>query len=261
MEHDVQKAIDLGLKEDFKRLPTKLGESIPKYNPNRRAPRNIVEYRICPYFIDPDGIQRKELKIKKHLEDVEFDIVYGVFSPSFIKRDKKSNDIYFTMLEHPVQNIYNIWSYYNFAIQKTFTKISSIEEYDKKNRWILNFIQKFPKQEDFIDFIIEHKQCRIDNYGLEFKSADYITDNTLYKNFDFIGVYDSEDLTIKSLKHLEDLFKINIIDSLEPRFFNKSSLAISRFEELNLYRKKDMIRVFKENIDYYNLQKEKLLKL
>ena len=260
-EGHLEEAIKNKLKENFTKLPTKLSESIPAYNPNRQDPRNIVEYRVCPYFIDLEKSTRKEFKIKEHLKNTEFDIVYGVFSPTFIEREKKPNDIYFTILEHPVQNLYNLWSYYNFAIKKIFKKINSIDEYNKKNRWIYNFITKFPKQEDFIDFIIEHKQIYIENFGLNFKWAENVTNNRIYKNFDFIGVFDSQELTLKTLEYLENILKINILSSIDPRLFKTSSLAVTNFEELNLYRKDDMIKAFKDNIEYYKMQKDLVAKL
>lgn len=259
---EFNKANQLGLRENFKKLPTELFEGINFYK-KKDCIQNILSVRMMDVFFEksPSFEQGKESyglpRIKSKFSDVEFDIVYGVFCPTFIQREKKINDFYFTIIEHPVLYIYNIWNYYTYEVKHNWSP-----PYSKENNFLLSFVEKYPSIEIFIDTILKEKECIVNN-TIEYKFPRYFTNYNLYENFDFIGIADTLESSRKTILYLEKELKIDLFSIVNAtNYFNKSSIQVDYIEgENKLYRQKELEDTFTDSVEFYRKNKEKLYKL
>jgi hypothetical protein len=175
-----------------------------------------------------DGITRFD----KHERSNDF--LYGVFSSCHL--NLHDEDFVFTLLNNPVDQIYEAFAYYSFC-RDNINKLSSNAAQQSK---VINQIPQI-YLEEFIDLILDDSEFVFNYRGINYypiKEAIYGFDN--FDHFNYIGKY----------SHVNHLFHIlNIKFNLNIPFIKKETLYSFKGEK---YKLDILNKKFKKQIDFYN---------
>ena len=194
--------------------------------------------------------------------------IYGLFRSEFLDNFKTKNDYACSIIDDPIEQISNLYSYINFATKRveelnkalSHTKHNllvggTFDYFDKYNYLSIYFREMFPTFEKYIDFIIDikgdFKNFWMENFDIKWCfSNHFLHCSMLSKELDFIGIMSNENLLNKSLKKIaqDNNFKNMKLENYKiPPYLIK-----------NTYRRKDLIKIFQNDIDFYN-EKLKIL--
>ena len=177
-------------------------------------------------------------------------------------------DFSFTFLDHPVSQVYNIYYYLNFLRKRLYNIIGypykkeerplNQESVSLQNILYCHFKKLYPTIENYIDNFIKFKgQFIFNNYGVKFNLfPEHFGEYTKgYKEHDFYGIIDSNENALKSLNILNnsEIFKKNnlVITEEHLKKFLKKSSIIKPID----YRKNEIEKILKDDIDFYESKK------
>lgn len=214
-----------------------------------------------------EKINKVFLSRQIHLDNI--DAIFGLFRGEFLDGYKKSNDYAFSIIDSPLEQVSNLYSYLTFMIDKIKENQPGVQKlaqqnllvagkfdyFDKYNGLTIHFQRLFPTYEKYIDFIIEikgdFKNFWIQDYGIKWCFSNHFLRCTyLSKHLDFVGIMSDEKLLKKSLKVIANDMNyknIGLVGYKVPRYLIKNS-----------YRRKDLTKIFQNEIDYFN-EKLKIL--
>lgn len=221
---------------DITRYEKKIG--ILNYSPLQTVPNYA-------YFPAPNSITTKTGLIDpslnglypmgKYNKQYKINFIYGIFPRSRIK--KTDNTFIFTVLENPIDYIYNSFSYSKFSSLNNCT--SSIKHLAG------NFFNC--NTEKFIDNFILNSIPNFKFQNNDYKLIDEIFYCKCLNLYDFIVFRENLEIGFKKLK---DMTRLN----LSCPKINSSII------KNNNYRRADLEELFKDDIIEYNKMKEKFLK-
>jgi len=211
-----------------------------------------------------------EIFVSRQIHSKYIYAVYGLFRSEFLDNYKTKNDYACSIIDDPIEQISNLYSYITFATKKIEDLKKTLSEkgaeknllvggsydfFDKYNHLTIDFRNKFPTFEKYIDLIIDikgdFKNFWMENFGVKWTfSNHFLHCSMLSKELDFIGIMSSEKLLNKSLKKIatDNNFKdIKLENYKIPPYLIK-----------NTYRRKELIKIFQNDIDFYN-EKLKIL--
>lgn len=204
-------------------------------------------------ILKPKNEEDYEKKISKNimpknLKHIRFDgFLYGAFDSQHL--NLKKNDFIFTVINHPVDHIYEVYARINRLLIEY--KNYSMD----RNCPSMNWTCKFPFTEDnlkvskenqilseqeFIDSFLDEKEITISCDLINYKIIDEIIFGYDYKKFNYVGAISNLN---KSCKKINDIFNKKIyfpIDISELSYIG------------NYYRKKDLEKLLAPQIDFYN---------
>lgn len=182
--------------------------------------------------VNVNNILNAPTKFDKHERLNDF--LYGVFSSYHL--NLRDEDFVFTVLNHPVEQIYEVFAYYSL-IRGNINKLNAD---GTQQSMVFNQIPSI-SLEEFIDLILDDSELMFNYRGINYypiKEAIYGFDN--FDHFNYIGKY----------SHVNHLFHtLNTKFNLNIPFLKKRKLYSFTGEKykLNLLNKK-----FKKQIDFYN---------
>jgi hypothetical protein len=177
--------------------------------------------------------------IPKNLKHIRFNgFLYGSFNSSHLNR--KENDFVFTLINNPVDHIYEIYAYLNF--------VKNIEErhihsYIWQHKMGIELIKKTSllSLEEYIDRILDKKY-----FSIKYKDVEYtITKEIIFgynkSNFNYIGkLSDLDNFFIK----LSEVFNTKIPNLKKPYDINAY--------KGQYYRRKELEILLKDQLNFYN---------
>lgn len=187
-------------------------------------------------YNNSNNIMRSIPKNFKHLRFNGF--LYGSFNSTHL--NKKSEDFVFTLLNNPIDHIYEIYAYWNFV---KHIEERHIHSYVWQHKMGIELVKKnsFLSLEEYIDSILDKKQISIKYKDIEYEVTKEILFGYNMDNFNYIG----------KLSNLENFFdKLNEI-------FNQKILFLQKPYYINAYkgeyyRRKDLELMLKDKVDFYN---------
>ena len=186
-------------------------------------------------YKNPNNILQSIPKNFKHLRFNGF--LYGSFNSTHL--NKKTEDFVFTLLNHPVDHIYEIYAYWYF--------VKNIEKNHKHNirqHWMgIELIKnnELLSIEEYIDAILDKKYLFIKYKDVEYEITKEILFGYNPSNFDYVAKLSNlDDFFIK----LSEVFNTQISNLKKPYYINAY--------KGEYYRKKDLELMFKDKIDFYN---------
>ena len=176
----------------------------------------------------------------KHIRTDGF--LYGVFSSCHLNLEK--DDFIFTLLNHPIDQVYECFTYLKFTQDQSGPRAQESLEKNPKERYLAE-IEVFKTLEDatlerFVDLVLEDF-----DFSFEYKDIEYlpIRENIYgfsdFSHFSHVGKYSELDKTFEKLSEA-------IGYEMKPPIFDKSLSFQGDF-----YRKDDLIKKFKNQIDFY----------
>lgn len=178
----------------------------------------------------------------KHIRSEKF--LYGVFSSIHLNLHK--NDFVFTIMNDPVDQVYECFAYLKYVIQKEDKKkddnrtLTCSNQAKKAQSEALSQFN-FASIENFVDKVLDDFDFSFEYLGVSYKSIReniYSFDN--FSHLNYIGKYNNLD---KTFEKLSEIFNKKI---LPPE--DKKSLSYKG----EFYRRKDLEKKFKDKIDFYN---------
>lgn len=182
-------------------------------------------------IINTNNILNGITRFDKHERSKDF--LYGVFSSCHLNSNHE--DFIFTVLNHPVDQIYEAYAYYSFCKENANQLNNNVCQQNK----VMNHIPSISLKE-FIDLVLNDSDFAFNYKGISYypiREAIYGFDNLEY--FKYIGKY----------SHINHLFHtLNIKFNLNIPFIKQEKLYSFAGEKykLNLLNKK-----FKKQIDFY----------
>lgn len=241
-EEDIKKTFDLKLNYH------KRSEEIPLNI------REFIDYQNEGYFLSKNfNVGNNYLNIynkQKYKFDsrYKFDLVYGVFDPLAIPKHLFLNNtnFIFSLVDHPLNQIYTVYYYFAFATSRDFNKYSGAKN---DSYWSLyhSLTQQYPTLEKFIDTFIEKRKIEFLYDNIKMALTDHYFSFKNYKNFTYIGKIDTEENTLKSLKYISNELKLNLLDNFEWK-----SLSGWLHKSKSEYRKDELKIILKDEIEFFN---------
>jgi hypothetical protein len=180
----------------------------------------------------------------------KFQVVYGIVNPEYVL--KQSHDFVFSTIIHPVDKVYEhffyIWNMFNVA------GFHNITDEDKK--LFAGMLNGNTTLEKFIDYYIEQKG------NLQFTDNIFWCDNASRQsvkadgNCDFVGVLSDLVSITKTFAFLNKHFNIDLQLSETLQYYTK----IKQYCDGNRYRRDDLCKILSDDIEEYELIKQKFLK-
>jgi hypothetical protein len=169
--------------------------------------------------------------------------LYGVFASSHL--NLRENDFVFTLLNHPIDQIYECFSYLKFTQNKCGPRSEENLKKNPKQRYFKE-IEVFGNLEKmtlnkFIDLVINDHDFSFNYEDIEYQSIkENIYGFSDFSHFSHVGKYSDLKTTFKKLS---EVFKVQLktpeIDKLLA--FNGDS-----------YKRSDLEKKFKQQVDFYN---------
>jgi len=227
-------------------------------NYNHTVPQSILDF----FITKNSSFENLPLSLnkiyKKLLYDGEldsrykFDFIFGVFSPEEIKfKIDKDFDYLFTLLDHPITNIYNIYNYLNNVIKRNSKFIDA--DNSEMDRFHQGFNLKYNTIEKFIDDFIDHGHISFMYRDIKVKNSSHLLSIKDYKkryyDFNFIGKIDSYENISKSIRRIQSDLKLgNLAEILYPEYLYGK---LNKQWKTNAYRLKDIEKLLEEDINFY----------
>lgn len=187
----------------------------------------------------------------KNLKHNRFDgFLYGAFDSEHL--NTKENDFIFSIVNHPVDNIYELYARRSrliFEYNDYYKNHSANKNYVPKN-WTckhqfgdttikLAKENKMLSEEEFIDSFLEEKEINIYFDSIKYKIIDEIIFGYNPKQLNYIGALSNLN---KCYKKINEIFNANINFPKEIQI--KSYVG-------NYYRRKDLEKLLKDQIEIY----------
>ena len=182
--------------------------------------------------ININNILKSITKFQKH--ERESDFLYGVFSSSHL--NLKNGDFIFTLINHPINQIYEAYAYYSFIINKNINSSNEILNLQSE------VLKKIPHLtlERFIDLIIKDSDLSFDYCGFKYNVMNEMIYG--FKNFDhfnYVGKY-------SHINHLYNILNKNFNFCIPFLETDKQYAYCGKKYKLNTLKQK-----FKKQIDFY----------
>jgi hypothetical protein len=186
----------------------------------------------------------------KHIRTDGF--LYGVFTSSHLNLEK--DDFVFTLLNHPVDQIYEVYSYLNFTQNECGPRDDekmvnsphfSSDEYPYKYRYAAErkVFGSLPKIsiELFVDSVLNNVDLSFNYFDINYQLIkENVYGFSNFDHFNYIGKYNN-------LKHayerLNKIFNLQLIIPEDMRPFSY---------EGEHYKRKELEEKFKDQIEFYN---------
>jgi hypothetical protein len=168
--------------------------------------------------------------------------LYGVFSSTHLNLEK--DDFVFTLLNHPVDQVYECFTYLKFTQKKSGPRSEENLKINPQDRYFKE-IEVFQKLESFslerfIDLVLEDFDFSFNYKDIEYHSIrENIYGFSNFSHFSHIGKYNKLNNTFQKLS---EIFKLKIKPPEVHKFLS--------FEG-NFYRRNDLEKKFKNQIDFY----------
>lgn len=176
--------------------------------------------------------------------------LYGAFDSQHL--NTKENDFIFSIVNHPVDNIYELYArrsrlileyndyYKNYMVNQNYipNNWTCKSSFGKETIKIAKE-NKILSEQEFIDSFLEEKAINIYCDSIKYKIIDEIIFGYNPKQLNYIGTLSNLD---KCYKKINEIFNTNINFPQEIKI--KSYVG-------NYYRRKDLEKLFKDQIDYY----------
>jgi hypothetical protein len=223
-------------------------DGIDLYDPDIEN-KQIKEFHY-PYLLCNENDYRDSNDILKMipatLKHERFEgILYGVFSTSNL--NKKQEDLHFTIINHPVDQIYELFAYWNFATNKKFLDEANKLSLDAINKLSLDErismvfkANQYHSLEEYIDMILNDIPIYFYYNGIKYqpiKELFYGYENI--KDFNYIGKFSEIKKTCKSLSELLDCY-------IKP--FNEEQITSYRG---NYYKRDLLEKMLKDQLEIY----------
>lgn len=187
-------------------------------------------------YTNPNNIMKSIPKTFKHLRFDGF--LYGSFNSLHL--NKNEQDFVFTIINDPVDHIYEIYAYWNF-VKYIEDRHPSSNIWQHKMGIELIKIKNFLSIEEYIDSILEQKEISIKYKDVEYQVTKEIIFGYKRSNFNYIGTLSNLD---KTMEKLSEIFNSKILNLKKPYYINAYNGVY--------YRKDDLKKIFEEQIDFYN---------
>jgi len=206
--------------------------------------------------------------LTREISSDEIYFTYGLFRSEFI--DKQPGDIIFTVIDHPINQVQNLYFYMKYILKEVEKLMKEIKDrniiaigmvsdfYKKYNEISLNLIKKYPSVESWIDYIIDIKGDFSNDWQqidgkVEACYSDFFTRcSFLSDKIDLYGIMDTKknlDLSLKKLSDILNVKSIELEDYRVPRYINNIN-----------YRNNELKRIFEKDIDFFELKVKELHK-
>lgn len=187
-------------------------------------------------YNNKNNIMRSIPKNFKHLRFNGF--LYGSFNSLHLNRENK--DFVFTIVNNPIDHIYEIYAYWNFVKHiENRHPLSNIWQHKMGIELIKN--NQFFSIEEYIDAILNQNLLSIKYKDVEYEITREIIFGYNPSNFDYIGKLSSLD---KAFLKLSEVFNSRISDLKKPYYINAYNG--------HYYRRKDLEDLLKPQLDFYN---------
>jgi hypothetical protein len=210
------------------------------------------------FYTDADNIMEMIPRDLKHLRHDGF--LYGVFPTCNL--NKKNEDFLFTILNHPVDNIYELYTYWKFTRRGEGPRVTEKVIWDSQSKettiekgWRPLYTPERKVYRSSQDYSLEEYIEKILNYEiiiLEYGNVQYEFMKEMFygfeniKNFNFIGKY--SDLN-HSFKKLSKIFNCEIKNLPHP--FSKNDSKTNAYIG-DQYKRNELEELFKKEIEFYN---------
>lgn len=166
--------------------------------------------------------------------------LYGVFSS--INLNKKSEDFHFTILNHPIDQIYDLFAFWNFIrtrdvsnLDKTSKDLTLHERYSIVFQENENY-----SLEKFVDMILTKEPMHLYYNGFKYEPIpELFYGYQNLKDFNYIGKYSEIKKTFKSLSEILDYY-------IEP-FYDEQPTSYRG----NFYKRNLLEEMFKDQLEAY----------
>jgi hypothetical protein len=166
--------------------------------------------------------------------------LYGVFSS--INLNKKSEDFHFTIINHPVDQIYELFAYWNFAKTRDISKLDKTSQnLTLHERYSIVFQQnKSYSIEEYIDAILRREPIYLYYNGFKYEPMpELFYGHQNIKDFNYIGKYSEIKKTFKSLSNIFDFyikpFEDKQVVSYKGSFYKRNLLEKMLKDQLEVY--------------------------
>lgn len=167
-------------------------------------------------------------------------LLYGVFSS--INLNKKPEDFHFTILNHPIDQIYDLFAYWKFARTRDVSNLDKTsEDLTLHERYTIVFQENEDYSlEKFVDMVLTKEPMYLHYNGFKYEPIQelfYGYQNL--KDFNYIGKYSEIKKTFKSLSEILDCYIKPFYDdqltSYKGNFYKRNLLEEMLKDQLEAY--------------------------
>jgi hypothetical protein len=186
------------------------------------------------------------------------DFIHGVFPCNKYEKNKK--DFIFTILDHPLTQVYN-WFYYlkninkicsNLETNKVYLESYEGYKYGPQETMIGQIFKNFPTLEEYVDnFIFNNGNISCFYNNLNFSFIDEIFHASYFDTLDFCGLMNNHENLNKSA---EKISKYLFIEKLDLSKYN----PISSITKESDYRIKELEVLLEKDIEFFKKKEEQL---
>lgn len=242
-------------------------------HPYKQIPRIMSQSNIDLLDQTPDALNAWFGWYKTYNNyDMEIEFLYGTFPGKILNNlPKKPYDFSFTFLDHPINQLQNIFAY----IKKEFwnhNKVISIgldqshntipeHRLEFRDYLYIEIYQKFGSYEKFVDaFINNGGYINLEIFNIKYQLPPEDIGryaSHAYKHHDLYGILDDPKLLDKSFRVLKEVGRMKDIPNDPIDRYKKPS----KITNLSEYRIEELSKILKDDIDFFMTKKSELNKI